>query len=132
MTDASKHVTEELQTRGYRLTKARQKIAETLAKSKKSLTIQELVNLVEVDEASVYRTIDTLKKEGLVSVVKIIDGKDQYELAHGHHHHLVCTDCGLVEHIPCGSVKAPQPLPKTFSTIDSHEVTFYGCCAKCV
>ena len=132
MSDASKHIHKELQSRGYRLTKARKKIVAILAKSKASLTIQELVKKVAVDEASVYRTIDTLKKENLVTEVKIIGEKDQYELAHGHHHHLVCSSCGLVEHIPCESVSAPQSLPKTFANIDTHEVTFYGHCAKCV
>ncbi len=130
--NASKQAILQLTKLGYRVTEPRKIIIEALDKSGSSLSIQALVKGVSVDEATVYRTIDLLLKEKLINEIKIIGEKDQYELAHGHHHHMICTDCGLVAHIPCESVQKPATLPEQFSVVKDHEVTFYGQCKKCV
>lgn len=131
MKDASEKVLEELSSHGYRITNARRQVCEVLAADGSPLTIQELVEKVDIDEASVYRTIKILQKERLVEEVSIEGGKTHFELAAHHHHHAVCRDCGLIAHLPC----SPEPqVPKKvsgFCSLDSHELTFYGLCVKC-
>lgn len=132
MVNASKEALKELSKRGYRITKARERIIAVLADEHSPLSIQALTAKVSVDEASVYRTVKLLLDEGLVEEIPVMQGRPQYALAHGHHHHVVCTECGLIEHVPCQSVPELKPVPENFAAIKCHEVTYYGVCKNCV
>lgn len=131
MKSASKHIIDTLAERGYRITEARRELTSCLANSSQPLTIQDLAQATKSDEASAYRFIALLQKEALAEAIAVRGEKPRYALALHHHHHVVCTDCGLVAHVPC----ADEPtLPSTigFDEIVGHEVTFYGRCATCV
>jgi Fur family ferric uptake transcriptional regulator len=131
MKDASKKIITELTARGYRITKARTEVLETLAKTHSPLSIQAITEAVTVDVVSVYRTVAMLKNEHLVEEINIQGEVTLYEIAHGHHHHAVCTSCSLLVHVSCeAEQKTPKHIPG-FTSIDSHEVTYYGICAKC-
>jgi Fur family zinc uptake transcriptional regulator len=120
-----------LKERGYRVTQARTEVVEVLAKTHIPQSIQSLCLTVQVDATSVYRTIAMLKAEGLIEEITTHGGIARFALSHGHHHHVVCTVCEKVVHIPCE--KEPQ-APKHiegFTTIVSHELTFYGLCSSC-
>lgn len=52
--------------------------------------------------SSLYRTLAVLNEAGVVSRHFGSDGVTRYELAEwlkGHHHHLVCVECGAVDDI---------------------------------
>ena len=120
-----------LRHRGYRITEQRIEIVEVLGNSAQPKTIQELVDCVTADEASGYRTIDMLEKERLVETVTLQNGDTVYALHDGHHHHLVCTNCRKVVHIPCRNEhQVPHGLA-SFGTVTGHDVTYYGICRKC-
>jgi Fur family ferric uptake transcriptional regulator len=90
---------------------------------------------VSVDLVTVYRTMDVLKQLGLVKPVTLRKGETLYELveAGGHHHHVVCRECGDVSHIescPLKSVKALVERTTGFR-IDDHAMEFFGLCAQC-
>ena len=120
-----------LTNKGYRITKARREIIEALMHSKRPQTIQDLVTAVSADEASVYRTVHLLKKTGLIEEIVLKDERPRYAVAHGHHHHAVCTDCGRVAHIACQPELATPELVPGFKSIESHEITYYGLCSQC-
>ena len=130
MKKATKNILATLQERGYRVTKARQNVVDILACQGEPQTIKDLAAAADADEASVYRTIEMLRAEGLVEEIALIGSKPRFSLQHGHHHHIVCGDCGVVAHIPCEKVATPK-LPKDFASVDSHELTFYGRCKNC-
>lgn len=132
MSDASKDVLETLSERGYRVTKARERIIAVLEEEHTPLSIKALAAQVSADEASVYRTVKLLVEEGLAEEIPVIQGKSQYALAHGHHHHVVCTECGLIAHVPCQSIPELDHVPENFAVINCHEVTYYGVCKNCV
>lgn len=130
MKDAIAQILEELSLRGYRITKARKEVIQALAQQKQPQTIQMLCKQSRnADEASVYRTIRTLVEEGLVEEIVVQKDSPRYALSHGHHHHAVCTSCGVMEHVECESHRVS--VPSTFTSIEAHEVTLYGLCKKC-
>ncbi len=130
-----KQVTEEavmkLKVRGYRITKARLAIIDAFASQTRPHTITEYAQYVPADEATVYRTIKMLLKEDIIEVINNSSDESRFALSHGHHHHLICTSCGLIEHLPCSTPKL-ELKTHSFSSIFRHEVTFYGLCKKCV
>jgi len=131
MEKATHKVLEVLRERGYRITGARKEIVHALAQSKSPLTIQALAERVKADEASVYRTIDLLEKEGLTEQIEVQNDATHYALADEHHHHIVCTNCDRIFHVACSQ---PPHVPRAFQKriyITHHEVTFYGVCTHC-
>lgn len=135
MKDASKTILNELAHRGYRITDARKDCVETLAVQKQPIAIQALARLVASDEASVYRTVALLVAEGFLEEISLQGEVPRYALldshAHTHHHHMVCTNCSFVAHVPCGFITLQEKMPQEFKKIFSHEVTLYGLCRKC-
>ena len=118
-----------LKARKYRITDARVAVIEAFATQTKPHTIAEFVEHVAVDEATVYRTIELLLEEELIESISA-NGETLFALAHGHHHHLICEKCGLIEHLPC-QTPALTLTKHPFAHITSHEVTFYGLCQTC-
>ncbi len=132
MKTASNDAITTLQSRGYRVTQARTEVVEVLAKTHTPQSIQSLCEIVQVDATSVYRTIAMLKKEGLVEEITTHSGIARYALSHGHHHHVVCTNCEKVVHVACGKEPKAPRMVEGFATILTHELTFYGLCRSCV
>ncbi len=119
-----------LTARGYRITKARTAVIEALATQSTPHTLVEFIEHLDSDETTLYRTMSMLVDEGIVEAIVVRDGETRFALAHGHHHHLVCSKCGLIEHLPC-STPAPTLKSHPFASVTSHEVTFYGICKPC-
>lgn len=130
MKEAIEDILRELSSRGYRITKARTQVLEALHKQSQPQTIGSLcAQSRNADEASVYRTIRTLVDEGFVEEIVLQGDTSRYALASEHHHHAVCTSCGVMEHVACASHKVA--VPSSFASIVEHEVTLYGLCKKC-
>ncbi len=130
MKKATDEVVSELKARGYRITEARKKVIEQLALHKQPVSIRGLCEHIQgIDEASIYRTVGTLLSEGFLEEILLPGGASRYALSHGHHHHAVCTSCGIMEHIECSL--SSLPVPSCFSSVDTHEVTLFGLCKKC-
>ncbi len=130
MKNATDEIISALKTHGYRITEARKKIIERLAAQAQPVSVRELSrSLPGTDEASVYRTVRTLLEEELLEEIRVLGELPKYALSLGHHHHAVCTSCGVMVHITC---TPPQTaVPASFKTITAHEVTLYGMCRKC-
>lgn len=129
MKQVTAEITDSLRERGYRITKARVAVIDAFATQTKPHTITEYVEHVSVDEATVYRTIELLLEEGFIERI-VANGETLFALGHGHHHHLICTNCDHIEHLPCqtpGLTLTQHP----FAQVTSHEVTFYGLCKQC-
>jgi len=130
MKKAIDEIVEALSSLGYRITQPRKEVIAALIDSSQPLTIQSLCAVVTVaDEASVYRTIRMLVEEGLAEEIVVANQAPSYALAHGHHHHAVCTTCGFMDHVECAIKHLATPC--SFTEIDTHDLTLYGLCKKC-
>ncbi len=120
-------------------TEAREAIYSIISQAKKPVDVRTVVDLlkklgISVDQATVYRTIQTFVDHGIFRQVELREGKFRYELSSlPHHHHLVCTNCGRIDDIEeCGmkSVEEAIRSKKKFNVVQ-HNAEFFGLCLHC-
>jgi Fur family ferric uptake transcriptional regulator len=82
--------------------------------------------------ATTYRTVELLRRAGLVRPLAG-EGKPAYVRCRpGHHHHLVCLSCGTVEETElCAAPDARELKRRHGFAAETHEVDIYGLCARC-
>ena len=134
-------VKDEISAAGKRMTRTRQAVLSVLESTKYPLSPTELYNLlkkqnVAIDPVTVYRNLDTLKKLGLVTQLKLHqEGQFRYELKEGreHHHHIRCRSCGrVVDLLLCPLKKLTAMIEqKTRFVVGGHSLEFSGWCPKC-
>lgn len=91
--------------------------------------------------SSLYRSLAVLEEAGVVSPHHLSRGVTRYELAEwlaGHHHHLICVECGLVEDVdvPGGKEAVVLELVEDLATragfvAADHALEIEGRCARC-
>lgn len=126
-----------------RYTKGRRVIVEVLASSDGPRSAAELhADLgATVPISSIYRTLAVLEESGIVTPHFATKGIARYELAEwltGHHHHLVCIDCGAVEDVdvPDGYEEQVRILVSDIAgvahfTPTNHALEIEGLCKDC-
>ena len=109
------------------LTSRQQTILDTLTKQPKLISARNLATLVpEINQATVYRTLDTLVKRGDISRY-VFDGQEaMYENKSENHHHAICLDCNQVLHIDAPDRKILELLGIKNFEVDSLEVVVKG------
>jgi Fur family ferric uptake transcriptional regulator len=83
---------------------------------------------------TVYRTLQTLADAGSVDVLRTDSGEAVYRrCSAGHHHHLVCRDCGRTVEVEGPAVERwAQAVAAEHGFVDvSHTVEVFGRCAEC-
>ena len=128
-----------LTEKGYRLTPQRLMIISAIENSDGHVSAEEIYAQVvakypNVNISTVYRTLELLKELGLVTETDFGEGRVRYHPAEkGHHHHLVCTECGAVIDLDESSL---SPLKRMllreykFSANLKH-LAIFGRCDKC-
>ena len=85
--------------------------------------------------ATVYRTLATLQADGEADSLQSPDGESLYRACRtsGHHHHLICRNCGLTVEIEADAVEAwaRQVAAEHGFTEPQHIVDVFGLCANC-
>ena len=87
-----------------------------------------------VGRATVFRTLRLLQDLGIVCQVVLDDGAVAYRLASGgHHHHLVCSECGAVSDFASGDIEGllDDIAKRTGFRVDAHRLEVYGLCPEC-
>jgi Fur family ferric uptake transcriptional regulator len=147
MTTRSKHrgwaeqALSELAAAGYRRGGARESVIELLDGQSCALSAIEIEDALRregtrrVARASVYRILEQLEELRLVSRVDVGHGLSRFEAAReeGHHHHMVCDQCGDVT--PFEDTALEQSIRRVtervaFDVVE-HEVVLHGACANC-
>ena len=126
---------------GYRRGGARRELLELLSAQRCALSALEIEDTLaqgsrRVSRASVYRILEELEKIGVVQRVEIGEGISRFEpVRHGrgHHHHLVCDQCGRLEPFSDeGLERAIKRLSHRVPLeVSEHEVVLHGACAEC-
>jgi Fur family ferric uptake transcriptional regulator len=89
-----------LSEKKYRLTPQRLMILSAIEGSSDHISAEEIYDQVaarypHINISTVYRTLELLKKLGLVYEINLGQGIVRYHAEKsGHHHHLVCRECG--------------------------------------
>jgi Fur family ferric uptake transcriptional regulator len=132
----AEQATARLDQAGYRSGSARRQVVELLAAEKCAVTALEIDRRLEaVGRASVYRTLEQL--EGLRLVQRIDIGGDAagYERVDpgGHHHHLVCEECGLLAPFEDQALeRAIEAVSRDAEfEVATHDVVLRGRCPRC-
>ncbi len=127
---------------GQRYTSGRRQLVELLADLGRPVTTYELIeSQPKLTQSSVYRNLAVLEEIGVVQRVAGADDRQRYELAEeiiGHHHHLVCINCGVVEDFTV-SVGTERSLEALFEQAvggtgfrpSSHRLDLLGTCGRC-
>lgn len=91
--------------------------------------------------SSIYRSLAVLEEAEVLAPHHGTRGLTRYELAEwlrGHHHHLICIDCGLVEDVDVTD-RHEQQVEKVVDAISStasftpinHALEIEGRCSQC-
>ena len=83
---------------------------------------------------TVYRTLATMERHGLINRVETVDSQSRFEATHKRHHHLICSRCkGIMDFNWCLIDEASLPKEVAFwGRIDIKSVILYGVCRKCL
>lgn len=81
--------------------------------------------------ATVYKTIEVLKKRGELLELTIDSTRRRYDPDTSRHHHLVCIECGTIADVHGDiHIEFPEKQGEPFKILSSH-IEFYGICEKC-
>ena len=124
---------------GYRVTQPRRAVIQVLLGDEgysSPMEIRDRARTVcpTVGTVTVYRTLSLLSKLGFVRRIHTEDGCHGYTVAnHGHHHHLVCRQCGAaVEFAGCDlSPLLSRVGDETGYEIEAHLLELTGLCPGC-
>lgn len=142
--DARRSVPDLLARRGVRLTGPRRAVLDVVATHDGPLSVAEIHGRVlgrRINLVSVYRTLHLLVELGVLRVADVTRGGQRFELAEqftGHHHHLICRECGRIEDLR-GCLLEGDALAALRRTarrtrgfrITEHDLRLFGLCAGC-
>jgi Fe2+ or Zn2+ uptake regulation protein len=138
MTCSPAHLAQQVREKGFRLTPQRMAIMNALHAAGAHLSATEIYARVHTStpgltEPTIYRTLDFLAQNGLVSVTHTGGGRLEYELARHQHHHIVCSCCGQEQEVSQAQIQAiyDQVEQITGYRITEKHLTFMGQCPRC-
>ena len=142
-TTLDREVERRLSDSDIRYTRGRHQVVSALASAEGPLSAAEIYDAVDgaLPLSSIYRSLTVLEEAGVLAPHHGSKGLTRYELAEwlkGHHHHLICVECGSVEDI---SVTREQETdverlvaeisgPAAFAPLN-HVLEIEGRCRKC-
>jgi Fe2+ or Zn2+ uptake regulation protein len=128
-------IIQRLSMRGHRMTDTRRRVLDVLVSMPAHFTVEDaLRRLPDVGRATVFRTMKLLQDLNIVCRVLMEDGSLHYRIsARGHHHHLVCRECGRIEDFSNCDVSPliEQLSASTEYEIEGHWLEIYGRCSSC-
>jgi Fur family peroxide stress response transcriptional regulator len=121
---------------GIRMTPQRIAVLEFLKGNKEHPSADDIYKKVKeryptISVATVYNTLEALKRTGKVIELKIDPSRKRYDPDTRQHHHMICQKCKRISDI---HIDIPIDLPDDqiddFDIMNNH-VEFYGLCKKC-
>lgn len=127
-----------LKEKGLKLTPQRILITDILHDAKGHLTATEIIEHVQekmpgVNKSTIYRTLDILEEAGCVYKSELGNEFIYHHDHEGHHHHLMCTQCGKT--VDCDeNLFAPvqKSLKENYDfRADFKHIVMNGICGEC-
>jgi len=135
----TRSIIEKLREQGYRLTPQRAMILSIIEESDRHISAEEIYAQVaarypQVNISTVYRTLELLKQLGLIYETDLSEGRVRYHPeGKGHHHHLVCQNCGAIIDIDESALAGLKDVllhQYDFSAQLRH-LAIFGLCGNC-
>ena len=132
-------IAERLREKGYRLTPQRLIILAAIEDSDEHISAEDIYAQVvarypNVNISTVYRTLELLKKLGMVYEINLGEGRIRFHSeGSGHHHHLICQSCGTVIDIDEATLSSLKDalLHDYGFQAELRHVGVFGICEKC-
>ena len=134
---------ERLRAADQRYTQSREALIEVLARADAPLTVDEIVSRdAALALSTAYRNLVVFEECGVVHRIVTADEHARYELdevlTDRHHHHLVCSRCGIVRDFTVPDTLEDE-LDRALSRVartngfdaDHHRLDLIGRCATC-
>jgi Fur family transcriptional regulator, ferric uptake regulator len=123
---------------GHHRTRQRRLLLQLITETKGHIGAKELYRLASardsaISSATVYRSLNLFKQEGLIEEKHLGQPQCLYELKGSwQHHHLVCGRCGKVIDFSCPLSETVEKVKfENGFTVTKAEVYFEGYCAEC-
>ncbi len=120
------------------LTKQRQTVLQAVRESEKHLTANEVFEaarrlLPGISFATVYNSLNYLKKEGLIGEIRFGTDANLYDRKLDRHDHAICNNCGILVDL---ELSIPRKLFEEAASRskfqpDTIELTLRGLCPEC-
>jgi Fur family ferric uptake transcriptional regulator len=120
---------------GYRMTKPRREVVETVLAQTRPFTAEQLVLLLPgISRATVYRTLENMASVDILTRLLQSNGHPAYVVGEpGHRHHLICSNCGyVVAFTTCPVEPVVNELGRSHDfSIQGHSLEIFGLCHNC-
>ncbi len=134
----TQNISEQIRSRGFRLTPQRLIILQVLQHSGEHLSPTEVfehakTNLPGLTETTVYRTLEFLVENGFALAAHMGSGKLVYQVGGNDHHHVICQKCGAeaeVSHTQVANLYQNIEQLTGYQLTTSH-LSFFGLCPAC-
>ena len=138
ITTEAPHYDESIASGGFRLTKQRREVYETLLETRDHPSAVQLFNRVQqkmptISLATVYNCLETLTQCGLVQQVNFDRSPSRFCPNTQQHAHFVCSQCGGVHDVDlpdAAELSRLCRLPEGY-VVNHHEFSLRGLCRSC-
>jgi Fe2+ or Zn2+ uptake regulation protein len=131
-------------SKGFRLTGPRRAVVDAMIDHAAPMSVAEIKARVAgrgVNLVSIYRAVKLLCELGLMRVADTSKGTQRFELAEqftGHHHHVICQQCGTVEDLDgcllddavLEAIRRRVRRARGFR-LTGHDLKVFGLCRRC-
>lgn len=131
-------ILQRMRGRGERITLARRALVAALDQADDHRSADQLAAELrstnpDIHRATVYRTLETLRRIGVVEHTHLGHGPAVYHLSDEVHQHLVCERCRTVAEVPPRLFQAlEKELKRDYGfTMRSHHFAVVGLCHQC-
>lgn len=117
-----------------KVTPIRKSLLNFLLKHHGPFPIEEIHKKTLGDRVTIYRTLDSLERAGLIHKVFFGDNIVRYEYHDPdfHHHHVICRSCDKVDEVDlCPLDFLEKQLQKMGYSQVEHSVSFFAVCPNC-
>ncbi len=119
-------------------TRSQERVLKLLKTQKRSLSAQDIYSKLRrcnrpLGLATVYRSLDALKQEGVVIVRTLANGESVYSCLQQDQHHMTCVKCGTsipINECPVHDLEDKLQRSHNFK-IFYHTLEFFGICDDC-
>jgi Fe2+ or Zn2+ uptake regulation protein len=127
-----------LKKSGLKITPTRLAILKIFSKNDKPISADFIFNKLKekINEVTVYRTLASFEKSGILRRVDLRRDSIYFELNNDHHHHMVCIKCGVIEDFQ-ENKEIEESLDNIikksvkFKNIKEHSLEVFGICRVC-